>query len=52
MSDGQMIKFHVKHHQVVGKAVYVLGADWIGTLAMDDGNRAPIDIIGKSLNLH
>ena len=26
-----VIKFHVKHHQVVGKTVYGFWADWIGT---------------------
>ena len=44
-----MIKFHVKHHQVGGKAVKGFQADWIRTLlAMDDDNKAPIDIMGKT----
>ena len=47
-----VIKFHVKHHQIVGKTEYGFWADWIGTLlAMDDGNKAPIDIMGKSLKI-
>ena len=45
-----MIKFHVNHNHVGRKAVKGLCADWIGTrLAMDDGSKAPIDIMGKSL---